>query len=98
MRTGRPIGDNMREICGIVEKLGWCGPSEVYPLTDLRSNTVRTYLHRAVDRGMLVRDGKKYKAARNWEMYADGPPKKKPTPLHEAVTPHVLDSWLRVNL
>jgi hypothetical protein len=70
MRTGRPIQANMTRICEIAEKLGPIAPLAISDLADLKREMVRSYVCRAVKRGMLIREGRKYVAADNWRKVA----------------------------
>ena len=70
MRTGRPIGENMMNICLAVERLGPVGPKEVADVMNLRPGMVRAYVCRAADRGMLVREGRRYVVASQWREIA----------------------------
>lgn len=100
MRDGRPIGQNMRELCELVERHGPCGPAKLYPLTALGKNDVRTYLGRAVGRGMLVRDDRgTYKTARNWQDYLAVSKRQvevRPPEPEAPRRPHPLEGWLAV--
>lgn len=70
MRTGRPIGGNMTRICGVVEQLGPIAPIEIAAVVDMPQNRVRSYVCRATHRGMLVREGRKYTAVKDWRAVA----------------------------
>ena len=68
--NGRPVGDNMTRICEVVEDSGPIAPFEIAELSGLRHNMVRAYVCRAFDRGMRIREGRKYVAADNWRAVA----------------------------
>ena len=75
----RRIGNRIREVCELLERLGPCGRTEVADEMDLDRHGVSMYFTRAEIYGLIVKNGRDYTVVENWRDLAGPVAKQRPT-------------------
>lgn len=68
---GRPVGENVRQACELLDVEGPMTLPELAKALDLLQSYARKYLNRAEGYGLVYRDGGKFRAVPGWAARAD---------------------------